>query len=114
MIDRGSLFTDDRISDLPIRAECKDFRTIWEHTCDKSPTDFISSSVKWWASMQDDVQRDIPNLEFSPSYVSMETDSFREERLGLPYLTMIGAICVVVGESKCLHTPIWDFYFDNL
>ena len=24
----------------------------WEHTCDNSPTDFVSSSLKWWSSMQ--------------------------------------------------------------
>ena len=37
------------------------------------------------------------------------TNSFQEERLGLPYWTMICAICVVVDESKCLDTPILDF-----
>ena len=37
------------------------------------------------------------------------TNSFQEERLGLPYWTMILAICVVVDESKCLDTPIWEF-----
>ena len=37
------------------------------------------------------------------------TDSFQEERLGLPYWTMILAFCVVVDESKCLDTPIWEF-----
>ena len=52
-----------------------------------------------------DVQRDIPNLEFTPSRVSKgisqisfpiivlpmddRADSFQEERLGLPYWTMI-------------------------
>ena len=52
-----------------------------------------------------DVQRDIHNLEFSPSHVSIRfcqiafpiivlpkddrIDSFQEERLGLPYWTMI-------------------------
>ena len=72
-----------------------------------------------------DEQRDIPNLEFSPSHVSIgfsqiafpitvlpkddRTDSFQEERLGLPYWTMILAICVVVDESKCLDIPIWEF-----
>ena len=40
MIDRTSLFTDHGISVLPIRAEYKHFRTIWEHTFDNSPTDF--------------------------------------------------------------------------
>ena len=70
-----------------------------------------------------DVQRDIPNLEFSPSHVSIRfsqisfptivllkddrTDSAQEEQLGLPYWTMILAICVVVDESKCVDTPIW-------
>ena len=72
-----------------------------------------------------DVQRDIPNLEFSPSHVSIgfsqiaipiivlpkddRTDSAQEEKQGLPYWTMILAICVVVDESKCLDTPIWEF-----
>ena len=71
------------------------------------------------------VIRDIHNLEFSPSHVSIRfsqiafptivlpkddcTDSFQEERLGLPYWTMLFAICVVVDESKCLDTPILEF-----
>ena len=46
VIDRASLFTDHRISGLPKRAKNKHFRTIWEHTCDISPTDVISSSLK--------------------------------------------------------------------
>ena len=36
-------------------------------------------------------------------------NSVQEERLGLPYWTMILAICVVVDESKCLDTPILEF-----
>ena len=72
-----------------------------------------------------DERRDIPNLEFSPIHVSIgfsqiafpiivqpkddHTDSFQVERLGLPYWTMILAICVVVVESKCLDTPILEF-----
>ena len=39
-----------RISGLPIRAKYKHFRTIWEHAFDNSPTDFNSSSLKWWSS----------------------------------------------------------------
>ena len=70
-------------------------------------------------------KRDIPNLEFSPSHVSIgfsqiafpiivlpkddRTDSAQEKQLGLPYWTMILAICVVVDESKCLDTPILEF-----
>ena len=70
-------------------------------------------------------KRDISNLEFSPSHVSKifsqiafpkivlptddHTDFAQEERLGLPYWTMILAICVVVDESKCLDTPILEF-----
>ena len=36
------------------------------------------------------------------------TDFAQEERLGLPYWTMIFAICVVVDESICLDIPIWE------
>ena len=43
MIDRASLFTDQRISGLPIRPKFQHFRTIWEHTFDNFSTDFISS-----------------------------------------------------------------------
>ena len=32
-------------------ARCKHFRTIWEHVFDNSPTDSVSSSLKWWSSM---------------------------------------------------------------
>ena len=45
-MDRANLITDHRISGRPIRAKYKHFRTIWEHTCDKSPTEFISSSLE--------------------------------------------------------------------
>ena len=34
------------------RAKYKHFRTIWEQTFDSFPTDFNSSSLKWWSSMQ--------------------------------------------------------------
>ena len=46
VIDRASLFTDHRISGLPIRAKYKHFRTIREHVFHNSPTDFTSSSLK--------------------------------------------------------------------
>ena len=40
----------NRSSGLPsVRVKNKHFRTIWEHTCDNSRTDFIS--LKWWTSM---------------------------------------------------------------
>ena len=51
VIDRANLFTNQRISSLPIRAKYKHFRTIWEHNFDNSPTDLNSSSLKWWSSM---------------------------------------------------------------
>ena len=73
-----------------------------------------------------DEKRDIPNLEFSPNHASIglsqiafpiivlpkddHTDFVQEERPGLPYWTMIQATCVVVDESKCLETPILDFF----
>ena len=47
----ASLLTDHRISSLPIRVKHRNFRTIWEHTFDNSPTDWNSSSLKWWSSM---------------------------------------------------------------
>ena len=40
VMDRASLFTDKRISSLPIRAKYTHFRTIWEHTCGNSPIKF--------------------------------------------------------------------------
>ena len=44
--DRTSLFTDQRMSGLPIRAKYKHFKTIYEHTLDTSPTVSDSSSSK--------------------------------------------------------------------
>ena len=68
------------------------------------------------------LQINIPNSELFPKRTSIElsqiatvlpegdrTDSFRGERLDLPYRTMILAICVVVDGSKCLDVPIWEF-----
>ena len=58
-----------------------------------------------------------PTMNFLPS-MSQEDflvlpkddriDSAQEERLDLPYWNMIEAICVVVDDSKCLDTPIWN------
>ena len=73
----------------------------------------------------DGVRRDIPNWKLSPNraligfsqIVFPETvlskddhkNFAQEERLGVPYRTMILAICVVIDESKCLDIPIWEF-----
>ena len=46
VIDRASLFTDHKISGLPLRAKSGHFRTICEQTVHNSPTDPISSSLK--------------------------------------------------------------------
>ena len=76
-----------------------------------------------------DVRLSIPNWKPSPICISIgfsqialpitvlpkddHIDSVQEERLGLPYWTMILAICVVVDESKCLDGS--DFgIFNNL
>ena len=40
-----------RFSGLPIRANHKQFRIIWEDTFGNSPKVFNSSSLKWWSSM---------------------------------------------------------------
>ena len=37
--DRTNLFTDHKMSGLPIRAKYKHVKTIYEHTFDSSPTD---------------------------------------------------------------------------
>ena len=71
------------------------------------------------------VRTSTPNWKLSPNRASIgssqiafpitflpkddHTDFAPEERLGLPYWTMIMAICVVVDESKCLDIPIWEF-----
>ena len=47
-----SLFTDHRMSSLPICARCKQFKTICEHTCEKYPIDSWSSTLNWWPSKQ--------------------------------------------------------------
>ena len=49
---RANLFTDHKISNLPIRTKYIHFRTVFEHTVDNSPTDSCSSSsLNWWSSM---------------------------------------------------------------
>ena len=50
--ERASLFTDQRMSGLPIHAKHKHFKTICEHTLDNSPTDSSSSFLKWRSSKQ--------------------------------------------------------------
>ena len=47
VIDRASLFEYQVSQFLPNI----NFRTIWDQTCDNSPADFNSSSLKWWSSM---------------------------------------------------------------
>ena len=70
------------------------------------------------------VRTSIPNWKLSPNRISTglsriafpitvlpkddHTDFVQEERLGLPYWTMILAICIVVFESICLDIPIWE------
>ena len=71
------------------------------------------------------VRISIPNWKPSPNLTQIEfsqvafhitvlpkddhTHFAQEERLGLPYWTMILAVCVVVDESKCLDIPILEF-----
>ena len=44
LTDRESLFTDHKMSGLPVRARFKHLKTICAHTCDSSPADSSSSS----------------------------------------------------------------------
>ena len=71
------------------------------------------------------VRKSIPNWKPSPNRAAIgfsqiafpitvlpkddHKDCAQEERLGLPYWTMILAMCVVVDESKCLDIPISEF-----
>ena len=52
VMDRAILFTDHKISGLPMRAKKRHFRTICEQTVDNSPTDAISSSLNCWSYMR--------------------------------------------------------------
>ena len=52
VIDRASLFTDHRISGLPIRAKYELFKTLCEQTSDSAPNDASSSCLNWWSSKQ--------------------------------------------------------------
>ena len=42
------------------------------------------------------------------------TDFAQQERLGLPYLTVILTICVVVDESKCLDILTLEFLITSV
>ena len=57
------------------------------------------------------VLKELPEITFPITFLPKDdrTDFAQEERRGLPYWTMILAICVVVDESKCLDTPILEF-----
>ena len=48
----ANLLTDQKTSNLPIRAKYKHFKTLCDHTFDNSPTDSSSSFLKWWSSKQ--------------------------------------------------------------
>ena len=109
---------------LPNRLLCWEFSTS-DQCCASLKPILCHPHTKLRIILFHDERRDIPNLEFSPIHVSKRfshiafpmivlpkddhTDFAQEERLGLPYWTMILAICVVVDESKCLDTPIWEF-----
>ena len=89
------------------------------------PANLMSSHTQIRITLFHGVRIRIPNWKPSPNPASIEfsqiafpitilpkddhTDFAHEERLGLPYWTMILAMCVVVDESKCLDIPIWEF-----
>ena len=71
----------------------------------------VRISIPNWKPAPNHASTRFPQLAFPMTVLPKDdrTDSTREERLGLPYLTMILAICVVVDESKCLDIPTWEF-----
>ena len=64
-----------------------------------------------WNFLPSMFQQGLPQIVFPIIVLSKDdhTDSFQDDWLDLPYWTMILAICVVVDETKCLDTPIWEF-----
>ena len=84
------------------------------------PATFMSSTDTDKNNPVHDQQISFPNVEPFPNRVLIRlsrnafpirvlpeddrTDSVLEERLGLPYWTMILATCVVVDVSRCLDT----------
>ena len=109
VIDRASLFTDHKISGRPILAKYKHFRTIWELLFDKSPTDFNSSSMKWWSSMHG-VDTFVELLN---SLVCQPTLSFHISWHDLPYRNDQGKMLVLPNQLLCWlpSTSDWCFGF---
>ena len=73
--------------------------------------DGVRISIPNWKPSPNRVAIGFPQIAFPITVLPRDdrTDFAQEERLGLPYWTMILAICVVVDESKCLDIPIWEF-----
>ena len=72
----------------------------------------VRKSIPNWKLSHNPVAKGFSRIAFPITVLPKDdhTDSFQEERLGLPYWTMILAICVVVDEFKCLDTPILEFF----
>ena len=71
----------------------------------------VRKSIPNWKPSTNRIPKGFSQIAFHITVLPKDdrTASFQEERQGLPYWTMILAICVVVDESKCLDTPIWEF-----
>ena len=67
-----------------------------------------SASQMTAAKIMDIISR-LPGCDGQAADAVSAYTQVKMEGLGLPYWTMILAICVVVDESKCLDTPIWEF-----
>ena len=81
-------------------------------TCTDKNNPFHSvriSILNWKPSAQPSCNRIFSNCHSHNSPAKDRTDFAQEERLDFPYWTMFLALCVVVGESKCLDTPIFEF-----
>ena len=81
------------------------------YTDKNSPLARLTKKHSKFKTFSNSVPRELSQIAF-PIIVLQEddrTDSFREERLGLPYWTMILAICASVNVSKNLDIPTLEF-----
>ena len=77
-----------------------------------SPLAWLTNKHSQFETFPNRFPKDLSRIAF-PTRVLPErhrANSFREERLGLPYWTMILVIRVLVDESKYLDIPIWEFF----
>ena len=90
------------------------FQRVWCHPfaqIRKTLFDVARKSILNWKLSPNRTAKRYSQIAFPITVLPKDdrTDSAQEEQLGLPYWTMVWAICVVVDESTCLDIPILEF-----